>query len=182
VGFPNAGKSTLLNTLSFTQVKTANYHFTTLQPNLGFIQCEDYSRIYLADIPGIIENAHQNKGLGLAFLRHIERTHVLLFVIDSSQVEREDPFQDFLILRKELLEYSPALLEKPFIVVLNKTDIADSELSIINFKKNYPFPLETLFEISCTTRHGIPALTKAIEKIIANHTASIKTSFSANIS
>ncbi len=182
VGFPNAGKSTLLNTLSSTQVKTANYHFTTLQPNLGFIQCENYSRIYLADIPGIIENAHQNKGLGLAFLRHIERTHVLLFVIDSSQEEREDAFQDFLILRNELAEYSAALLEKPFIVALNKTDKEGSELSIENFRKNYPFPTETLFEISCTTGQGIASLKKAIESLNAQHTALAKTSFSSSIS
>lgn len=163
VGFPNAGKSTLLNTLACTKVKTANYPFTTLQPNLSYIQFEDYSRIYVADIPGIIKDAHLNKGLGLSFLRHIERTHVLVFVIDSSPIEREDPVTDFLTLREELKAYSPDLLEKPFLVALNKADKEEAQEGIEAFKKHYPFPQETLFVISSKTSQGIESLKEAVQ-------------------
>jgi GTP-binding protein len=165
VGFPNAGKSTLLNTLSSTEVKTADYPFTTLQPNLSYLEFEDYSRIYLADIPGIIENAHLNKGLGLAFLRHIERTSVLVFVIDISQEERNDPFQDFMTLRNELGSYSQDLLEKPFIVALNKIDKENASSSIEEFKKQYAFSLDTLFLISSRTGEGLEALKQALKEL-----------------
>lgn len=165
VGFPNAGKSTLLNRLSSTQVKTANYPFTTLQPNLSYLQFDDYSRIYLADIPGIIENAHLNKGLGLSFLRHIERTSVLVFVIDISQEEREHPLQDFLTLREELRKYSEDLIKKPFIVALNKIDKEHAADSIALFKKNYAFPASSLFPISSTTGEGIDAFKEALRAL-----------------
>lgn len=158
VGFPNAGKSTLLNTLSYTKVKTADYPFTTLQPNLSYLAFEDYSRIYLADIPGIIEHAHLNKGLGLSFLRHIERTSVLVFVIDVAQEETKNPFQDFLALREELRKYSEELINKPFIVALNKLDQGEEALAQATlFEKNYPFPSDTLFKISAKTHEGIDA-------------------------
>lgn len=163
VGFPNAGKSTLLNVLSSTRVKTANYPFTTLQPNLSYIQFEDYSRIYLADIPGIIEDAHLNKGLGLSFLRHIERTSVLVFIVDISQEERPDPFQDFMTLQQELKKYSEDLLQKPFIVALNKVDTIDADSYVENFKKIYPFPKETLFKISSKTGEGVEFFKKALQ-------------------
>ena len=165
VGFPNAGKSTLLNTLSCTEVKTANYPFTTLQPNLSYIQFEDYSRIYVADIPGIIENAHLNKGLGLAFLKHIERTSVLVFVIDISQNDRENPFKDFTTLRHELENYSKHLLEKPFVVALNKIDEEGSAENIDEFLKVYPFDRKTLFKISAMTGEGIEQFQEAIRKL-----------------
>jgi len=165
VGLPNAGKSTLLNTLASTEVKTAAYPFTTLQPNLSYLEFDDYSRIYLADIPGIIKNAHLNKGLGLSFLRHIERTSVLVFVIDSSAEERENPFEDFLTLRDELNKYSEDLLKKPFIVALNKADKEESKESLETFKKQYPFDISTLFTISSKTGEGISAFKKALREL-----------------
>ena len=112
IGFPNAGKSTLFSALATIDVKTAPYPFTTLQPNLSYIEFDDFSRIYLADIPGIISNAHHNRGLGLSFLKHIERSAMLIYVIDISGEERTDPFKDFQTLRSEIDAYCPSILEK----------------------------------------------------------------------
>ena len=165
VGFPNAGKSTLLNALSSTKVKTANYPFTTLQPNLSYLQFDDYSRIYLADIPGIIKDAHLNKGLGLSFLRHIERTSVLVFIVDVSGQERESPFNDLMTLRQELESYSKELLDKPFLVALSKIDDFSSQEAYQDFLKDYPFPKETLFPISSLTGQGLQSLVKAMRAI-----------------
>lgn len=165
VGFPNAGKSTLLNTLASTQVKTAPYPFTTLQPNLSYLEFDDYSRIYLADIPGIIKDAHLNKGLGLAFLRHIERTSVLVFVIDISAEEREHPFEDFLTLCEELKSYSPDMLTKPFLVALNKADKEETAPIIDAFKARYPFEKSSLFTISSTTGEGIHPFKAALRQL-----------------
>ncbi|OGN61756.1 MAG: hypothetical protein A3F40_01565 [Chlamydiae bacterium RIFCSPHIGHO2_12_FULL_27_8] len=134
-GFPNAGKSTLMNKLTNNKVKIASYPFTTLYPNIGIIKFEDGSRTFLADIPGIIKDAHLNKGLGLSFLKHIERTQILLFIIDASS---EDPLSDFLILRDEINCYNKNILEKPSLIVLNKIDLLLEEdiLKIISkFKK-----------------------------------------------
>ncbi|MCH9631560.1 MAG: GTPase Obg [Chlamydiia bacterium] len=163
VGFPNAGKSTLLNTLSSTAVKTADYPFTTLRPNLSFIEFDDYSRVYIADIPGIIKGAHENKGLGFSFLKHIERTSVLIYVVDVSTEIRDDPLNDFLTLRKELENYNKDLLDKPFVVALNKIDKDD--LALNEFKDKYPYDLETIYPISAATKEGIDTFTKAVKKI-----------------
>lgn len=165
VGFPNAGKSTLLNALSSTKVKTANYPFTTLAPNLSYLQFDDYSRIYLADIPGIIKDAHLNKGLGLSFLKHIERTSVLVYVIDISGEERASPFEDFMTLRHELENYSNDLLEKPFLVALNKIDNDAADVALEEFKKLYAFNPSTLFPISSMTGQGLDSFIKAIRTI-----------------
>ncbi|MFZ4773621.1 MAG: GTPase ObgE [Chlamydiia bacterium] len=123
VGFPHAGKSTLLNALTAARVKVADYPFTTLAPNLSYIQWEDFTRTFIADIPGIIEGASNGRGLGFQFLKHIDRTKSLLFVLDSSQ---ENPKNQYEILVRELEAYNPELLRKPKIVVLNKADLVDS--------------------------------------------------------
>ncbi|MBS0623051.1 MAG: GTPase ObgE [Verrucomicrobia bacterium] len=123
VGFPNAGKSTLLTQLARVRVKVAPYPFTTLHPNLGCLRTEKNERVIFADIPGIISGAHLNRGLGLAFLRHIERTKVLVFVVDGSGMEGRDPLEDLAVLRKEIEAYQPSLLQKPSIVVWNKADL-----------------------------------------------------------
>lgn len=148
IGMPNAGKSTLLSKLTHTQVKIGAYPFTTLYPNLSYVQFDDYSRVLLADIPGIIENAHSDKGLGLSFLRHIERTSVLVYMIDVSGEEGRDPLEDLLVLRNELKEYREDLLQKPFLVALNKVDLPSSEEHLERFRTDYPFDKKNLFPIS----------------------------------
>jgi len=154
MGFPNAGKSTLLSKLAAIEVKTGAYPFTTLKPNLSYIEFDDFSRIYLADIPGIIPDAHNDRGLGLSFLKHVERTSTLIYIIDISGEEGRDPFQDFQILRDEAKAYSPAILDKPFLVALNKVD-KESDENLQTFKEKYPFDPETLFEISALEEKGL---------------------------
>lgn len=165
VGMPNAGKSTLLSALSSIQVKTAPYPFTTLVPNLSYIEHDDYTRTFIADIPGIIEKAHENRGLGLTFLKHIERTSMLIFVVDISGEEGRDPYSDFLILRKELEAYQPQLLEKPCLVALNKCDKENAEENIEAFRSLYPFSLKTLFPISALKKQGLLSFTKEIRQL-----------------
>jgi GTP-binding protein len=162
VGFPNAGKSTLISSLAGLRVKVAAYPFTTLQPNLGFIELGTYQRIYIADIPGIIEGASENKGLGLEFLRHIERTKLLLYILDASGVDGRTPSRDFHVLRAELAAYNPELLDRPYLVVLNKTDTEVSEEHIEQFCKDYTFPPNTLFKISASYGMGLEALVEVI--------------------
>lgn len=164
VGFPNAGKSTLISTLAGLRVKIAAYPFTTLQPNLGFIQLENYQRIYLADIPGIIEGASQNRGLGLEFLRHIERTKLLIYILDASGIDGRTPSEDFRVLRQEMAAYNLELLERPYLVALNKIDTEESKGNIEEFNGLYQFPPHTLFEISAAYGEGIEALLKEMVK------------------
>lgn len=125
VGFPNAGKSTLLSVVTAAKPKVANYAFTTLVPNLGIVQYRDHRSFIIADIPGIIEGAHEGKGLGIRFLRHIERNSTLLFLVpaDSDNIKKE-----YDILVKELEEYNPELLDKPRILAISKADLVDEEL------------------------------------------------------
>ncbi len=125
VGFPNAGKSTLLSKVSAAQPKIANYPFTTLEPSLGVVSVQEYSSFVIADIPGIIEGAHEGKGLGLQFLRHIERTRVLLFLIDCHV---RNPAKDYQILRSELREHDKHLDRKPHLIALNKIDTIKPEI------------------------------------------------------
>lgn len=160
MGFPNAGKSTLLSKLAAIEVKIGAYPFTTLKPNLSYMEFDDFSRIYLADIPGIIPDAHNNRGLGLSFLKHVERSSTLIYLIDISGEEGRDPYEDFLTLRKEGEEYSADILKKPFLVALNKVDKGNEE-HLEAFKKKYPFPKDTLFEISALEEKGLkPFITK----------------------
>ncbi len=156
VGFPNAGKSTLLKQLSNASVKTAAYPFTTLRPNLGYHKISDYERILFADIPGIIDGAHENRGLGHEFLRHIERTKVLLFVIDASGFEGRDPLEDLAILKNELGAYNPMLLKKPCLVALNKADMTEE----------MPKLDEPHVEISALTGQGIDEIVTTLSQLL----------------
>lgn len=163
IGMPNAGKSTLMEQITHVPVKIGAYPFTTLYPNLGYVQFEDFSRVLVADIPGIIEDAHENKGLGIAFLRHIERSSVLVYLIDISGFEGRDPLHDFEILRSEVEAYSKEILNKPFLVALNKTDIEGSEEHIDLFRSRYPSI--TPYPISALNGEGLKSLIEAMRKL-----------------
>lgn len=163
LGFPNAGKSTLFSKLAAVNVKIDAYPFTTLKPNLSYIEFDDFSRIYLADIPGIIDGACRNRGLGLSFLKHSERASVLTYVVDLSGEEGRDPFEDFLTLRKEVSHYSLVALKKPFLVVLNKRDKGEKHLA--TFKKRYPFSRDTIFVTSALQGKGLLPLVQRLKNL-----------------
>ena len=160
VGMPNAGKSTLMSQITHAKVKIGAYPFTTLCPNLSFVQNEDYTRMLVADIPGIIENAHLDKGLGFQFLRHIERTSALLFVIDASGEEGRDPTHDFEVLQNELKAYKSEILQKPILVAFNKVDKEGAKENVEAFKTAYPDVL--LHEISALEGKGLSSLINAM--------------------
>jgi len=162
VGFPNAGKSSLLSQLCYRQVSIAPYPFTTLTPNLGFLHGKEGKRVLLADIPGIIEGAHENRGLGLDFLRHIERTKVLLYVLDAAGVDGRDPLSDYQVLRKELRNHNPELLVRPFCIVLNKIDVEGSVEYVQAFRKDVQGLF--VFEVSCATKEGFHELREFLMK------------------
>ncbi len=157
VGFPNAGKSTLISKVAGIAVKIAPYPFTTLRPNLGYIEFEDYSRLLIADIPGIIAGAHQNRGLGLEFLRHIERTKVLLFIVDGSGIDGRSPIDDLRVLRQELAAYDPELLARPYVVALNKVDTEEGLAAAVAFREAYSLDAP-LFEISALSGFNLKPL------------------------
>ena len=159
VGFPNAGKSTLLSSITTAKAKIGNYPFTTLTPNLGSLE-----QLVIADIPGIIKDAHKNRGLGFAFLRHIERTSALLFILDASGFEGRDPGEDLQVLMHELMEYDAKLLSKPFFIALNKVDHPGAEEIVSNFRKKYAYAPEQLFEISALTGQGVTALMERLKR------------------
>ncbi len=166
VGMPNAGKSTLISKLARIHVKIAPYPFTTLRPNLGIVEFDDFSRILIADIPGIIENAHANRGLGFSFLRHIERTSALVFLIELAPFQERDPFEEFLMLRQELKAYNPEMLEKPFLVVLNKIDQEEALPLAESFAKRYPYDPSTLFQISALEEINLLPLKETLRHIL----------------
>ncbi|WP_298616777.1 GTPase ObgE [uncultured Odoribacter sp.] len=160
VGFPNAGKSTLLSVVSAAKPEIANYPFTTLVPNLGIVSYRENQSFVMADIPGIIEGAHLGKGLGIRFLRHIERNSVLLFMIP---VDSPDIHQEYKILLNELKEYNPELLDKKRVLAITKCDCADAEL-MAEMESDLP-DLPYVF-ISSVTGEGITALKDALWKIL----------------
>ena len=165
IGFPNAGKSRLIKELADVGVKVAPYPFTTLQPNLGYLYFEDGAKILLADIPGIIKGAHDNRGLGSEFLRHIERTKALLYVIDAAAVDGREPQEDFETLRHELEAYEPGLLARPYLVVLNKCDVEEAEPHIKALRKTLG-KKHKLFVISAERGDGVEELKAAIRLLL----------------
>lgn len=154
LGFPNVGKSTLLSIISDARPKIANYHFTTLVPNLGVVNMGDGSFV-VADIPGIIEGAHEGVGLGHAFLRHVERTRILLHVVDVSGIEGRDPVEDVHTINRELVKYSEKLADKPQIIVANKMDIPSFNDNFERFRAQMEDEGYTVFAISAATKKGI---------------------------
>jgi GTP-binding protein len=162
VGFPNVGKSTLLSMTTKAQPKIANYHFTTLEPNLGVVDLGDHRSFVMADIPGIIEGASEGVGLGHEFLRHIERTRILLHVVDVSGIEGRNPIEDFDIINKELSEYDMELEYRPQIVVANKTDIIQDEDAYKAFLDEMNKRGLEVYEISAATGKGVDALMKKV--------------------
>jgi GTP-binding protein len=166
VGFPNAGKSTLINALTAIRVKIGAYPFTTLTPKLGFIKYADQKRTLVADIPGIIEGASENRGLGFEFLRHIERTKLLIFVLDASGIDGRCPKDDLRILREELLAYNPELMKRPYLTVLNKVDCPEVEEHIKDFIVEYSDEAEKVIEVSALEREGLELLKERIRELI----------------
>jgi GTP-binding protein len=166
VGFPNAGKSTLLAALTSAKPKIADYEFTTLKPNLGIVDYRDYRSFVMADIPGIIKGAAEGKGLGHYFLRHIERNSILLFVIPSDTKELKAEFE---ILFNELKKYNPELLDKQYMIVLSKADLLDDEL-----KQEYTNEMKTLFTkvphliISSATQYHLTELKDALWNLLTD--------------
>lgn len=158
VGFPNVGKSTILARTTKADPKIANYHFTTLQPNLGVVDLGEHRSFVLADIPGIIEGASEGVGLGHEFLRHIERTRILIHVVDVSSVEGRDPAEDFDIINDELSKYDMALEERPQIVAANKTDIIQDEAAYKRFLEKMEKRGIEVFPISAATGRGVKEL------------------------
>ena len=154
VGFPNVGKSTLLSVVTRAQPKIANYHFTTLSPNLGVVALEEGVSFVLADIPGIIEGASQGAGLGHDFLRHIDRCRLLIHVVDVSGSEGRDPVEDFDQINEELAQYSPELAKRPMIVAGNKVDIAEDRTGLEALKAHVEELGLPFFEMSAAAHQG----------------------------
>ncbi|MDO4669899.1 MAG: GTPase ObgE [Aerococcus sp.] len=177
VGFPSVGKSTILSIVTGAQPKIGDYHFTTLSPNLGVVETKEHDSFVLADLPGLIEGAANGVGLGFQFLRHVERTKVILHVVDMGGVENRDPFEDYVAINEELKGYDPELLKRPTIIVANKMDVPEAELYIEEFRQKLVTyhddympeqPLPEIFPISAYTRQGLdPLMTKTAELIRA---------------
>lgn len=172
VGFPNSGKSTLISRISAAKPKIANYPFTTLEPNLGVVRMPNERTFVVADIPGLIEGAHEGAGLGIQFLRHIERTKVLVHLVDVSEESGRDPVEDFKVILKELENFSAELLSKPMIVVATKMDVAQDATRVQKLKRAVARRKLQFLKISAVTGEGLEELLFAIsEKVFsANNT------------
>ena len=167
VGFPNVGKSTFLSTVTAAKPKIANYHFTTLKPNLGVVKAEGINAFVMADIPGIIEGAAEGVGLGLDFLRHIERTRLLIHVVDISGIEGRDPFEDFVKINEELKKYSVKLWDRPQIVVANKADMLYDEEVYEDFKKKVnELGFDKVYKMSAATKSGVDVIIKEAGRML----------------
>lgn len=168
VGFPNVGKSTLLSRVTNAQPKIANYHFTTLQPNLGVVDLDGAKGFVIADIPGLIEGASEGVGLGLEFLRHIERTRVIIHIVDAAGTEGRDPIADIRAIEKELRAYDPTILEKPMVIAANKIDaIYDDENDIIKaLREEFEKDGVKVFPISAVSGKGLKELLYHVNNLL----------------
>ena len=163
LGFPNAGKSSLLSVLSQATPKIASYPFTTLNPVVGTVVYDDYAKIRIADVPGIIEGAAKGVGLGLAFLKHLERSHVLIYMIDMAGTDNREPWTDYLVLKKEIADYSDEMAARPAIVVANKMEVEGARENLERFIQETGV---TPIEISCQEKTGLDAVKEALRAII----------------
>jgi len=163
LGFPNAGKSSLLSALSSATPKIASYPFTTLNPIVGTIVYDDYAKIAMADVPGIIEGAAKGVGLGLAFLKHLERSKVLVYVIDLAGTDNREPWRDYEVLKKEIEEFSAELAERPALVVANKIDTNEGRDNLDRFARETGV---NPIAISCETREGLEEFKAALRDLV----------------
>ena len=171
VGFPNAGKSSLTNAITQARPRTAAYPFTTLHPQIGVINFpEAYDRLLMADVPGLIEGASDNRGLGHRFLRHIERCALLTFMIDMAAVDGRDPRDDYATLLAELEAYDPSLIEKPRLVVANKMDLEGAKQQLTKFKRKHKVPV---VPVSCESGEGLDLLKQTLLEKVRETTPSL---------
>lgn len=161
VGLPSVGKSTIISCVSRSKPKIAAYHFTTLNPNLGVVKASDGFSFVMADLPGLIEGAHQGEGLGDKFLRHIERTRVIAHVIDMSGSEERDPYEDYLLINKELASFNEKLMKKPQIIIANKMDLEGAKENLAKFKEKVNLEI---YEISAASNKGLDKVVDALAK------------------
>ena len=168
VGFPNVGKSTFLSRVTNARPKIANYHFTTLNPNLGVVDFEENNGFVIADIPGLIEGASEGVGLGHEFLRHIERTKVIIHMVDGASVEGRDPLDDILAINKELEAYDPHILDKPQVIAANKMDVCmEGQEEILDKLSSYFEPMGIrVFPISAVSGEGVQALLSHVSQLL----------------
>ena len=164
VGFPSVGKSTLISSVSQARPKIAAYHFTTLVPNLGMVRLPDGRDFVMADLPGIIEGAHQGAGLGLQFLRHIERCRVIVHIIDMAATDGRDPYEDYVVINNELKEYKMNLSKRPMIIVANKMDQPEAIENLAKFKEKVDLPI---IPISAYTKENLDELLYKIADTLA---------------
>jgi GTP-binding protein len=158
VGYPNAGKSTLISKVSAVRPKIADYPFTTVVPNLGVVTFGDHPPFVIADIPGIIEGAHQGAGLGLKFLKHVERTALILHLLDISDSSRRNPIEDYIILIHELSLFDPALAKKPQVIAVNKMDTPEAQKKLPEVVRYFKKINKKVHPISALTGEGLPDL------------------------
>ena len=163
VGFPNAGKSTFISRVSAARPKIADYPFTTLVPNLGVVRTRDKETFVIADIPGLIEGAHEGTGLGHDFLRHIERNRMLLFILDAAEVDGRPVMDDYITLRNELEFYNPELLARPYLIVANKIDLPGAEENLHQLQEKYG---DRVYGISAVTGQGVGELVEKTYQIL----------------
>jgi GTP-binding protein len=177
VGFPNAGKSTLISTISAAKPKIADYPFTTLEPHLGVVDLGEFRTFVVADIPGLIEGAHQGAGLGDRFLRHVERTKLLLHLVDVSSLSGRDAVSDYETINRELEAYDERLASRPQIVVATKTDALDEPERLESLKQRVAADGRPFFAISSVTRQGVKELIGAVARALdeLNDTPQINT-------
>jgi GTP-binding protein len=169
VGFPNAGKSTLISRISAARPKIADYPFTTLEPNLGVVDAGHHRSFVVADIPGLIEGAHLGHGLGIQFLRHVERTRLLVHLVDLSDMSGREPENDFEVILQELSSFSPELAAKPMIVVANKMDAAQDPERLKRLQSAVRKKKLKLLKISAVTGEGVRPLVRAMADAVLSN-------------